>query len=216
MFQDLDFKSFLMGANVGVGLELSKAKRNLDGKTADEIISEAEIVKKKLEAEQQERNQERKNQLKPQIKKLEKEKELANNIKNEIEKIKILYANFEAKNIRNFKSTDIYCSVQNNSKYTISSIAFIFEIVSDDRKVPWYTEKLYTTISGGLNPQENKDLELLSIRYWDREKYPSNVYLNVKIESLYDENKKRIYPSQNFNQYDQQKLERLKSEYESL
>lgn len=209
MFKDLDLKNFMFNSKVGGALELSKAKSNLDNKSADEIINEAKAIKLKRQKEQ-------KVKLKADIEKLEEDKKSAQFLQDEIDKIKILSANFNPKKERYYSHTDVYCSIQNNSKYTISYIEFNAELRTDDRKVAWYSTTVFTSIAGGLNPNENKDLEMNVRRYWDRTKYPTDVYLVMTIKSIYDENKKRIYPYNDFTEYDKRKLEQLQKRYKEL
>lgn len=210
MFKDLDLKNFMLGANVGGALELSKAKSNLDGKSADEIINEAITVKENRLIKQKE-------DLEKQIRELEDKELLSLEFENQIiisnEKIYEEKERFRTNKVVEF-------DMINNSSYTISSISIKGKFLTEDREVPWSEITLSHNIAGGILSNESRNIKIKFTMYSYKgmklDEIPSNAKLKVVLDKIYDDKNVKIYPIDGFNEYDKQRLNNLIHQYQEL
>lgn len=186
-FKNIDFFS---GSSEKADLEMRNA---LNGKTAKEIINEANILQKedKLREEKEQKEEKEKEivEINKKIKLLENRVQEENSIKSELSKITFEDAKYflheeEYENyyIMSFK-------IKNNSNKTLKSIFCKGSLISKDRKVPWHEADFNFDISGGLEIGESKELTLKINRYssWDNIKAPEDAIFLIETVGVKDE-----------------------------
>lgn len=213
MFKDFDTKNVFFKQDLLVDLELSKAKVNLEDKTADEIIAESEIIKK-------DRIIKRKEELKEKINVLEEKKQKIKDFQDK------LSTNLTVSNIVLNKKNSEYSQgnisfvLSNNLNFTISSIEFELKFISPNREVPWTTAILHESIPGGIASNEKTNIETSISTFYIRgnklDDLPSDAIPVISITSIYDSSNKKIKEQDSFSNWDESQLERLKKEYESI
>lgn len=214
MFKDFEIKNVFLKPDLSLDMELSKAKTNLEGKTANEIIIESKIIKEN-------RIIKRKENLKEKITVLEekkqKSKEFEHNLKS---KIKISNVNFNFKKDK-FLQGNINFDLSNNMDFTISGITFELKFISPNRDVPWTEITLFESIPGGLMKEENRNINTAITIYHTvignkLAELPTDAVPVISITSIYNSSNKKISNPDSFSDWDESNLDKLKKEYDSI
>ena len=183
-----------------------KMKDRLDGKTAAEVIAEAEKVRLEREIEEQK-------QIAAEIAELEKEKEAADAAKEKLEDFEIIRTRFYYSEGGFTRDPTIELSVKNNLNEAVSRAYFHGVLATPGRSVPWVAEDFNYSISGGLEPNEEATWKLAPNMFGAWDKAPrdrSDMVLTVTVTRLDGADDEPIFDGE-FSEYDQERLDELKS-----
>jgi hypothetical protein len=209
MFHGFDFRKLMQGG--GAEETVLDMKSKLDGKTADDIISEGEKIKAEIERKKKE-------QAKGEIEELYQKMEQA-------EKDKIMLAKFEVKRSRFYKRKQgtyyvteepiIELTVMNGTDKAVSRANFTGTLASPHRSVPWIKDNFNYKISGGLEPGEEVTWYLAPNMFsdWGKVDAPKDAVLTVEVKQLDGPNGEEMYSVNNFGENEQERLEKLLANY---
>lgn len=188
------------------------AKKALHGKTAQEIISEAETLQKKHRVAQ-------KKQIMEEIAELEAKKEKADLAALELKKFKIVRSRFYFSDSRFLEEPVIELTVQNNTKHAVARAYFHGVLATPGRSVPWVEDDFNYIISGGLEPGESATWELAPNMFGDWGRAPKDrkdmilTVHTVRIDGAGDN--PIIYDSE-YSDYDKERLAELQEKLKDL
>ena len=179
-FSQISMKDIFASGVTGVGGFEGKMKESLHGKTANEIISEADKI-------QLERKAKEKEQALEEIKELEIKQ--ANNelARQELKAFEILRSRFYLQEKRySGKQPIIELTVKNGTSSAVSRAYFEGTIASPNRSVPWFKDTFNYSISGGLEPNEEASWSLAPNMFsdWGKVEAPADAVFTVTIERL--------------------------------
>ena len=208
-FSNIDVKDlFADGVLASNSLE-GKMKQSLQGKTANDIIAQAESIK-------QERAAKEKEQALSEIKELIKKQVEAEQAKSELAKFRVERSRFYKKR-REFigQQPIIEISVVNGTSQPISRVYFKGTLSSKGRSVPWLREDFNYEISGGLEPSEKATWHLSPNMFsnWGKVDIPSDALFTVEVEQLDGANKESLFSVKSFSEEDANRLTELKKKY---
>lgn len=208
-FSNLDFKELFAGGAAAASSLEGKMKQSLQGKTAEDIIAQAESVKK-------ERAEKEKEQALSEIKEL-----IAKQVNTE--KAKIELAKFRVERSRFYKKRQefmgpqpiIEISVINGTSHAVSRAYFKGTISSPGRSVPWLKDDFNYEIPGGLEPGEKATWHLSPNMFsnWGSVDAPSDAVFTVEVEQLDGANKESIFSIKDFSEEDAKRLAELKKQF---
>lgn len=188
---------------------LGDVKAALNGKTADEIIAAADKIVAERKAK------ERDAALK-EIAELVKERDAAKLAAVELAKFEILRAKFsQQKNFIGMKEPRIELRVKNGTGKAVSRAYFVGTITSPGREVPWLKEDFNYSISGGIEPGEEKTWQLSpnSFSPWGAVDAPKDAGLQVTVTRLDGPDGEPIFSVSEFTEEDAARLASLQKEY---
>lgn len=201
----------LAGGVVGVNSIDEKIKQTLKGKTADDIIEQAEQIKK-------ERAERERSQALVEIKELEAKQASAEKTKGELEKFEVVRARFYKRH-REYIGLEpiIEITVKNGTGKAISHAYFEGTLSSKGRSVPWLKEEFNYSISGGLEPGEGATWRLAPNSYgvWGKVETPSDAVLTVNVIQLDGVNSESHFSIRGFGKDEAARLTELKRKYDS-
>jgi hypothetical protein len=197
-----------------------EAKEQLAGKSADEIIAEANRLRVETEttareAETRAREKARE-EARVEIAKLEERRAAVQAARMEIVKFQILESRFSQVATREGPEPMIVLTVLNGTSYPVSSAFFVGSVTSPDRSVPWITEEFNYSIPGGLEPGERATWRLAPndpFSTWKAIRPGKDAMLQVEVIALQGPDGKRLFTDLEFNQGDATRLASLKSKY---
>lgn len=209
-FSQIDFKTLLAEGASGVGTTEIKMKAALDGKTGDEIILEAERIKKL-------RKEKERAQAVDEIRELTAKKEKSIKAKKALENFRVIRSRFY-KQEQTYGSPKpvIELSVINWTTLPVSRVYFKGTLASPNRSIPWLTETFNYQIPGGIEPGEEAEWSLAPNMFsdWGKVRAPSDAILTVEVVRLDGVDGKALFSSRVFSKSDAERLEKLKKEYD--
>ena len=208
-FSQINLKSIFAEGAAGVGTTELKMKEALNGKTGDEIISEAQRIK-------EQRKEKEKIQAINEIKELTEKKEKSQKARNALKSFKIERSRFYKKEQTYGEPKPIIeLTVTNWTSHPISRAYFKGTLASPNRSVPWLVETFNYQISGGLEPGEEANWSLAPNMFsdWGTVDAPADAILTVEVEKLDGVDGKPIFSSRDFSKRDAERLDKLKKEY---
>jgi flagellar biosynthesis GTPase FlhF len=194
-----------------------KMKDRLDGKTAAEVMSEAERIRveREIEAEKArvEREIEEQKQITAEIAELEEEKKAAEAAKEQLKDFEIVQSKFYYSEGGFTRDPTIELSVKNGLDEAVSRAYFKGVLATPGRSVPWVAETFNYSISGGLEPNEEATWKLAPNMFGAWSKAPkdrNNMVLTVTVTRLDGADEEPIFDNA-FSEYDRERLEELKA-----
>jgi len=183
----------------------TEMKVQLSGKTADEILAEADRIAEDRRAQQ------RKATLK-EIAALQQERDDALSTAAELEKFEVLRARFsKTRNVLGMAEPRILLRVRNGTQHALSRAYFTGSIVSPGRSIPWLTGNFNYQIPGGLEPGEEATWSLSPDAFssWGSVEAPPDAGLNVTVVRLDGPDGKALFSTREFTAEDVARLESL-------
>lgn len=208
VFSGINLKDlFAAGQTGGASMEADMLEK-LDGKTADEVIAEADKV---LEA----RREKEREQALQEIKELEAKKKKAAQAGEKLKDFEVVRSRFHIEEGQFQDQPIISLSVKNGTSESISRAYFKGVIASPDRAVPWLEETFNYEISGGLEPGETADWELAPNPYmeWGQVDAPDDAVFTAEVYRLDGADGEKLYSTDDFSENDAERLQELKKEY---
>lgn len=190
-----------------------RMKDRVDGKTAAEVIAEAEAVRIEREKVRLEREMEMQKQLEEEIAELEGEQKAADAAKEKMKDFEVLTSRFYYSKNAYRSAPTIELSVKNRLGEAVSRAYFHGVLETPGRSVPWVADNFNYSISGGLEPNEEATWKLAPNMFGAWAKAPkerNDMVLTVTVTRLDGANGEPIFDGE-FSEYDQERLEKLKS-----
>lgn len=208
-FDQINLKDIFSTGAEGIGITEAKMKEALNGKTGNDVIAEAEKIKR-------ERKEKEKLQAIEEIKELEKKKAKAEQARSELANFKVLRSRFY-KRKQKFLGAEpiIEVTVKNGTRHAVSRGYFMGTLSSPNRSVPWLKESFNHQISGGLEPGEEATWHLAPNMFseWGRVDTPKDAIFTVEVEQLDGSNGEALYSTKIFSDEDEKRLTTLKETY---
>ncbi|MEM5511462.1 DUF6694 family lipoprotein [Pseudoalteromonas sp. AS84] len=196
----------------------SKMKEKLNGKTADQIISESNDIIAARKIKEREQATKEIEEIKTDILALEKKKSDAQNAKESLNKFSVIRSRFYYQKASYRDEAVIELTVKNNTKHAISRAYFDGVLVSQGRSVPWVSESFNYSIAGGLEPDEEVTWKLTPNRFGAWGKAPKDrddMVLTVSVRRIDGADEKAIF-DYSISKYDEKKLTKLNKRLEKL
>lgn len=214
LMNSIDMKAMMAGAFSGNGdavatQQADKAKAALNGKTGEEIISEAKAI-------QAERAKKEQQQALQEIAELQQKKEASQKAKESLQNFVVTKSRFFFEEQKYGRPQPVIeLSVENKTGNPISRAYFKGTIASPGRSIPWLVETFSYSIPGGLEPGEKADWPLLPNMFseWGKVEAPADAVFTVEVMRLDGPDDKVLYDSELFGENEQKRLEMLKSKY---
>lgn len=208
-FSQIDMKDIFAQGAAGVGNLEGKVRQSLDGKTAEQIIAEAERIR----AERKERER---RQALEEIHELETKRIKSENARNHLKKFQVIRSRFYMHE-QEFMGEQpiIELTVKNGTDQAVSRAYFEGTLASPDRSVPWHKDTFNYSISGGLEPGEEATWNLAPNVFsdWGKVSAPTDAVFTVTVQQLDGADGKPIYSTRDFVEYDLERLNELKKKY---
>ena len=190
-----------------------ETKSILSGKTAQEVIGAAEVIKKRREEKEKKR-------ISEEIKELEQKKSQAETALAELSNFEIISAEFYRRQDETFKTEKpvVELTVKNNTGYPVSRVVFEGILSSPGRLIPWVKDSFHYDIPGGLEPGEDATWALGLNQYspWGTVQLPDDVVLNLRVMRLYGADREKLFEANGFSDYNKKKLAELKEKLKEL
>ena len=197
-FENLDFEDLLFADTEDYSDEI---KEKLDGKTAKQIISEGDRIKReKALAEISELKEKEKEVKESQV---------------YLKKIEISKAKFYKRKEMFGVQPIIEFSAKNGLDEAISKIYCRGTISSPERSVPWFVDEFNYNISGGLEPGESANWSLAPNIFsdWADAKNPKGSIFTIEVLQVDGANGEILYTTLEFSLEDKERLSELLEEY---
>lgn len=188
-----------------------KIKDKLHGKTAEEIITEGNLIiaeRKKKEREQAAIEIE---ETKAKIAELENKKSEAEKAKENLQLFKVVRSRLYFQKSLYRDEAVIELTVKNETPHAISRAYFNGVLASPGRSVPWVQDSFNYKISGGLEPGEEVTWKLSPNMFGEWSKAPkdrNDTVLTVTVTRIDGPDEKPIYDSE-FSERDESKIVEL-------
>lgn len=209
MFSKINFKDILARGQNAVGGFQEDVKVLLNGKTAEQVISEANRVK----AERAEKEQK---QAIEEIKELEEKQQKALQSVEELKKFEVLRSHFEHIPQKYGPTKPIIeLTVKNGTSKAISRVYFVGTIASKGREIPWHKDEFNYQIAGGLEPNETGVWSLAPNMFsgWGKVDAPADAIFTVVVERIDGADGKPIFSTKDFTDKNLERLTELKKKY---
>lgn len=209
-FSEVDIGSIMKGEQTPDGVA-GKMFSALDGKTADEVIAKASLIKA-------ERASREKTQALEEIAELESHIAKADAAKAELAKFSVTRSRFylRKKEYSYRKEPIIELTVQNGTAHPISRAYFKGTISSPGRSVPWLVEDFNYSISGGLEPGEKADWDLAPNMFsdWGKVDAPADALFTVEVVKLDGPDGETLFDASGLSESKLTRLAKLKTQYQ--
>lgn len=184
----------------------ANAMATLDGKTADQVISEASRIRAEREAKE-------KQQAAEEVEQLLRDKASAEKDKSELAKFTVDKSRFtmEPEKYSTYPQPVIELAVTNGTSHPVSRAYFKGTIATPGRAVPWFVGDFNYSISGGLEPGENANWSLAPNRFmdWGKVNAPADAVFTVEVVRLDGADQKPLFDSRKFNEASETRLKAL-------
>lgn len=202
------------------GEELARAfMTTMDGKTAAEIIAEAERVKERVAREEARREQERKERQRQQalaeIEELQERQTAADLARQDLEKFEIRRSRFQMIPQRYGGPVPaIDLEVYNGADHPVSRAYFEGTLATPGRSIPWLEESFNYEIRGGLEPGESAEWSLRPNQFseWGRVEDRDDMVFTVVPVRLDGPDGEPLFKI-DFTERDARRLATLREEY---
>lgn len=188
----------------------AEALAPLNGKTGEEIITQAE----QLVAA---RKQKEREQALKEVQELEQKRANAQAAESQLAKFEVVTSRFRKVKQNEFLPPQpiIELAVKNGTGKAIKRAYFVGTLASPGRTVPWMKDDFNYEISGGLEAGESAEWHLSPnmFSHWGRVEAPSDAVLTVQPVKLEGANNEVLYDAA-FSEEDQKRLESLKKSLE--
>lgn len=189
----------------------SNAFKELDGKTADQVIARADAIIAERQAREREQG------LK-EIQELTAVMEKAEANKAELSKFVVQRSRFQLrdKQYSSYKEPIIELTVSNGTAHPVSRAYFKGTIASPGRSVPWLVEEFNYTIAGGIEPGEVAEWALAPNMFsdWGKVQAPDDAVFTVEVTRLDGADQKPLYDARGLTEQQQNRLAELRKRYQ--
>lgn len=189
-----------------------------NGKTANQIISQADLITAERKKKQFEQAASEAEEVKEKIAELEKKKHNLEKSKENLSKFNILRSRFYYGMDNYLTKPIIELTVKNNTGRAVSKVYFDSVLASPGREIPWLKASVNYDIPGGLESGEEVTWKLAPNMFSDWSKAPKDrddMVLTVIVNRIDGADGKPIFEAA-FSEQDEKTLEGLYSRLEKL
>lgn len=184
----------------------------LEGKTAADILAEADLIKTEREAKQRE-------QALQEIEELREARAAAETAKGELAKFEVSKSRFYKRKTSQYSSMlepFMEIVVKNNTSSPISRAYFIGTIASPERSIPWHSDAFNYEIPGGLEPGEDATWVLAPNMFsdWGKVNAPKDAVFTVEVTQVDGADGEPLFSVNGFSEEDAERLEELEKTYQ--
>lgn len=182
----------------------------LEGKTAEEIMREADSIVAAREARERE-------QALQEIAELEQKVRDAETAREELGKFVVnrsrFYLERDRYSIRPEPIIDL--SMTNGTDQAVGRVFAVGTIASPGRSIPWLKEDFKFSVSGGIEPGENYETRLNPNMFsdWGQVRPPADAVFTVEIVELENGEGERFLSVRGLDEVDQRRLSELKEQF---
>jgi hypothetical protein len=207
MMSRIDFSAMMSGA-VTAETMASDMMLAMNGKTAQELIAEANRLKAEREAKERQ-------QAITEIAELAAKRLTAHAAKAELAKFEVVRSRFYRQRGFIGEEPAIELTVRNGTNVSVSRAYFEGTVASSGRAVPWIKEQFNYQISGGVEPGETVSWNLAPNRFskWGEVDVPSDAVFTVVTTRLDGPDGESVFSSQDFTEDDARRLAQLREKY---
>ena len=195
-FSQVNMKSLFANGSADAGDMEGKMREALNGKTAEQVLAQAEQI-------QAERKAREKEQALAEIRELVAKREQAEQAEQQLDKFQVVRSRFYMR------------ERQYRGEQAVSRAYFSGTIASPDRSVPWHQDQFNYSISGGLEPGEEATWTLAPNRFsdWGKVDAPADAVFTVIVEQLDGPDGEALYSIRDFSERDRKRLAELEKQY---
>ncbi len=208
-FSKLDVNSMMAGKQTPADASASMFKE-LNGKTADQVIAQADQIRAEREARE-------KTQALSEIQELNAKKDVVEKAKVELAKFTVNRSRFylEEQKYSVYKKPFIEVAVTNGTVHPVSRVYFNGTIASPNRSIPWFANTFNYSIPGGLEPGENGTWTLAPNQFsdWGKVEAPVDAVFTVEVVRIDGPDGNALYSSQGLSEREQKRLSELEQKY---
>lgn len=208
-FSQVNMKSLFANGSADAGDMEGKMREALNGKTAEQVLAQAEQI-------QAERKAREKEQALAEIRELVAKREQAEQAEQQLDKFQVVRSRFYMRE-RQYRGEQpiIELTVKNGTEQAVSRAYFSGTIASPDRSVPWHQDQFNYSISGGLEPGEEATWTLAPNRFsdWGKVDAPADAVFTVIVEQLDGPDGEALYSIRDFSERDRKRLAELEKQY---
>ncbi len=209
-FKDVDLKGKLLDKLAGRSVTDGNTKGPLHGKTADEVIAEANRILA-------ERREKERKQARAEIEELEARRKRSQEDREQLERFEVLRSRFFKERVGFLGPQPfVELSVRNGTAQTVSRVHFIGTLASPDRSIPWLRERFSYRVEDNLEPGQDGTwrMPMNPFSAWGTTDVPEDVVLTVEVDELEGPKAKTLYSRRGFGEADARRLTLLKEQYE--
>lgn len=207
----IDVENFAELAALGPNEIARRARNQMDGKTAGDVIRRAAEIK----AEQERRQRE---QALQEIEELRRQKQQAADAAERLTAFEVLRSRFQMRERRYLGAEPIIeLTVRNGTNHAVSRAYFRGTLASPGRSVPWIRETFNYSIPGGLEPAEEATWTLAPNMFseWGTVDAPADAVLTVNVLRIDGPDGEPLYDAQAWTEENEERLTELVSTYSS-
>ena len=206
----IDFADLMAEGQTESGLLEQRMRDSIHGKTASEVISEADTLREERRARQEK-------QAVAEIQELVEKRRNAEAARDDLGNFEVLRSRFYLRD-RQLSGNEpiIELTVRNGTEHAISRAYFEGTIASPDRSVPWHQDSFNYSIPGGLEPGEEAEWSLAPNMFsgWGSVDAPADAIFTVTVERLDGPDGEPVASTQGFTERDAKRLEELRQQYD--
>ncbi|MFZ5764158.1 MAG: DUF6694 family lipoprotein [Thermodesulfobacteriota bacterium] len=206
----IDFGSVFSGKIEIIDDLQLKIKETINGKTAEQIITEANQVKLQREREQ-------KTQALQEIKELEEKRLTSEQAREQLKKFKVIRSRlYRYKTEFSISKNVIDLTVKNETDHAISRAYFHGVLASPGRSVPWHQDDFNYQISGGIEPGEEVSWSLTPnmMSKFSNIDIPEDAIFTVTVEGIDGPEGKTLFSTKSFGESEEKRLAELKAKFQ--
>lgn len=188
-----------------------KIKDKLNGKTADEIITEGNRIIAERKIKEREQTISEIKETEKMIAELKQKQADAEKAKENLKQFNVVRSRFYFQESSFMKEAVVELTVKNETKLTVSKAYFKAVLSSPDRSVPWIVDSFNYKISGGIEPGEQVTWKLSPNMFGEWRKAPKDrkdMILTVTVTRIDGADENPIYDSE-FSKSDKEKFDEL-------
>ncbi len=214
LMNNVDVKAIMAGAFAGnpdavAQTQVEKGQQALNGKTADEIIAQADSIKVERAKKEEE-------QARIEIEELKTKQSKSEEDKKSLDMFTVTKSRFYLQN-KDYGAPQpiIEITVKNGTDKAISRAYFKGTIASPGRSVPWFSDDFNYEISGGLEPGEGAAWSLAPNMFsdWAKINAPADAVFTVEVIKVDGADKKSLFDGSSFTEKDHERLASLIAKY---
>lgn len=189
---------------------LDTALGKLDGKTAAEIMKEADAIVAAREAKERQ-------QALQEIAELEHKRRAAEQAKVELAKFTVNRSRFHLREDRYSIRPDpvIELALTNGTAQAVARVFATGTIASPGRSIPWLKEDFNFSVSGGIEPGEDYETSLNPNMFsdWGNVRPPADAVFTVTIVELHNGEGEAFLSARGLSEYESERLDELKARF---
>ena len=201
----------VMSGGMDAGDVQEKMMTQFDGKTVDEILAEADVIKAERERKERE-------QALLEITNLRKAREEAEGAREALKNFEVSKSRFYKRRTSTYSSRlepFIELTVRNNTDSPVARAYFVGTIASPGRSIPWHSDAFNYEIPGGLEPGEEDTWVLAPNMFsdWGKVDAPKDAVFTVEVRQLDGADGEPLFSINGFTEDDAERLAELENSY---